>query len=891
MGVTAHWSGGAREWRRTGVTAHWSGGAREWRRMGVAAHGSGGAWEWRRTGVGAHGSGGAREWGRIGVAAHGSGGAWEWRRTGLAAHGSEEEASGVGTQGVRECASFSFAGTLSTAAALALLPRAPAAPLTRAARLLALVPAAAPVRFLPLIFRGPSPSIFLAHTLPPRTSRSAGGTNRPPSSSFAPMPPPLCLHSKKCEVELTASQLTAAQLTAAQLTAAQLTASQLTASQLTASQLTASQPSPPSPLSLPHFLSLPTLTAPDLRSGEQRYGFKEPQLSIVSIRAFAYSRPSIVSRPIDEDNSWSSNMAEPWLAAAAAVEAVKDRGSQWRVGRGSRQVGMGEKSETVENVCLLSRHPSPPANPFFPPVSFIYIPLSHPILNPPSSSLSIAPNNSIAPSGTTSPSLPHHPVFPSMLLSPSSPAQYFCPPVLSAPPPYLARAACSSRFALEAWRSTESGGQSGCVGWAEIIDDAWGGDYGGCVGCCPWVERVEWPGAVGKLDIGKRPAFFPYMDSPTNAPTKTPTCVPHPHLVDENFDAPTTLPSTSSLVILLPIHITESAPAYPTPTFAPWTPVLCRGRTVRPHSSTVEAADVAEVHERLQAKLGEAGLLGASWWCLRSDEQRKEEVHSDPISSPFLALHPRLPCAASWDHFAWVSQAPGANGRWAQRQGEGGASRGRSETQQVWEGVASGGGRGKEGGFNSSRGNAHAGGSGGANGGMGVSSTVLQEPPFSRSFGLLSTTVSSVSHICLTRQEHGEGGSAWVGNIGGAHEREFDHYEHARRHNSGATGGRRVDGAGRQGHPSMEGVRRPATRTGSTDMAEPPRSAHSGGGGGMVGSSVDCSHSISEVMGQRSLDSSGMRVCCREQGQRGSQTMGQLRQGGMGLAGIGALGA
>ncbi|CAI5960687.1 unnamed protein product [Closterium sp. NIES-65] len=167
--------------------------------MGVAAHGSGGAWEWRRTGVGAHGSGGAREWGRIGVAAHGSGGAWEWRRTGLAAHGSEEEASGVGTQGVRECASFSFAGTLSTAAALALLPRAPAAPLTRAARLLALVPAAAPVRFLPLIFRGPSPSIFLAHTLPPRTSRSAGGTNRPPSSSFAPMPPPLCLHSKKSD--------------------------------------------------------------------------------------------------------------------------------------------------------------------------------------------------------------------------------------------------------------------------------------------------------------------------------------------------------------------------------------------------------------------------------------------------------------------------------------------------------------------------------------------------------------------------------------------------------------------------------------------------------------------------------------------------------------------
>ncbi|CAI5991375.1 unnamed protein product [Closterium sp. NIES-64] len=61
-------------------------------------------------------------------------------------------------------------------------------------------------------------------------------------------------------------------------------------------------------------------------------------------------------------------------------------------------------------------------------------------------------------------------------------------------------------------------------------------------------------------------------------------------------------------------------------------PSLCRGRTVRPHSSTVEAADVADVRGRLQAKLGEAGLLGASWRGLRSDdEQRKEEVRSEGV--------------------------------------------------------------------------------------------------------------------------------------------------------------------------------------------------------------------------------------------------------------------
>ncbi|CAI7846485.1 unnamed protein product [Closterium sp. NIES-53] len=48
-------------------------------------------------------------------------------------------------------------------------------------------------------------------------------------------------------------------------------------------------------------------------------------------------------------------------------------------------------------------------------------------------------------------------------------------------------------------------------------------------------------------------------------------------------------------------------------------PSLCRTvRPLRPHSSTVEAADVAEVCERLQAKLGEAGLLGARWRCLSS---------------------------------------------------------------------------------------------------------------------------------------------------------------------------------------------------------------------------------------------------------------------------------
>ncbi|CAI5985810.1 unnamed protein product [Closterium sp. NIES-65] len=209
----------------------------------------------------------------------------------------------------------------------------------------------------------------------------------------------------------------------------------------------------------------------------------------------------------------------------------------------------------------------------------------------------------IAPSGTTSPSLPHHPVFPSMLLSPSSPAHIFAPLYSLHLPPTSARAACSSRFALEAWRlgwaeiiagawgvllsRPKSGGQSGCVGWAEIIDDAWGGDYGGCVGCCPWVERVEWPGAVGKLDIGKVRV------------TLDPLSTLNPHLLIPHLLLRHGLPS------------------------------LCRGRTVRPHSSTVEAADVAEVHERLQAKLGEAGLLGASWWCLRSDEQRKEEVHSE----------------------------------------------------------------------------------------------------------------------------------------------------------------------------------------------------------------------------------------------------------------------
>ncbi|CAI5960691.1 unnamed protein product [Closterium sp. NIES-65] len=48
--------------------------------------------------------------------------------------------------------------------------------------------------------------------------------------------------------------------------------------------------------------------------------------------------------------------------------------------------------------------------------------------------------------------------------------------------------------------------------------------------------------------------------------------------------------------------------------------------------STVEAADVADVRERLQAKLGQAGLLGASWRGLRSDdEQRKEEVRSEGV--------------------------------------------------------------------------------------------------------------------------------------------------------------------------------------------------------------------------------------------------------------------
>ncbi|CAI5514000.1 unnamed protein product [Closterium sp. Naga37s-1] len=493
-------------------------------------------------------------------------------------------------------------------------------------------------------------------------------------------------------------------------------------------------------------------------------------------------------------------MAEPWLAAAAAVEAVKDRGSQWRVGRGSRQVGMGEKSETVENVCLLSRHPSPPANPFFPPVSFIYIPLSHPILNPPSSSLSIAPTITpsalpslfhmflpttmpntprhpihlivpcpsshhamplptspharanclslsrilhlcppspphllphhltiaIAPSGTTSPSLPHHPIFPSMPLSPSSPAHIFAPLYSLHLPPTSARAARSSRFALEAWR---------------------------------------------------RPAFFPYMDSPTNAPTKTapPSFLTWTHRL-------TPLPHSLNPHLLIPHLLLRHG-----------LPSLCRGRTVRPHSSTVEAADVAEVRERLQAKLGEAGLLGASWRCLRSDEQRKEE----PISSPFLALHPRLPCAASWDHFALVSQAPGANGRWAQRQGEGGASRGRSETQQVWEGVASGGGQEREEGRGIQQ----------QQGGTRMRAAVVaQMVAWVCPAQLLSTTVSSVSHIRLTRQEHGEGGSAW----------------------------------------------------------NRPASAHSGGGGGMVGSSVDCSHSISEVMGQRSLDSSGSGVCCRD---------------------------
>ncbi|CAI5496615.1 unnamed protein product, partial [Closterium sp. Naga37s-1] len=61
-------------------------------------------------------------------------------------------------------------------------------------------------------------------------------------------------------------------------------------------------------------------------------------------------------------------------------------------------------------------------------------------------------------------------------------------------------------------------------------------------------------------------------------------------------------------------------------------PSLCRTvRPVRPHSSTVEAADVAEVCERLQAKLGEAGQGWASGcpvavFEVRSDVQRKEEA-------------------------------------------------------------------------------------------------------------------------------------------------------------------------------------------------------------------------------------------------------------------------
>ncbi|CAI5957137.1 unnamed protein product [Closterium sp. NIES-64] len=50
------------------------------------------------------------------------------------------------------------------------------------------------------------------------------------------------------------------------------------------------------------------------------------------------------------------------------------------------------------------------------------------------------------------------------------------------------------------------------------------------------------------------------------------------------------------------------------------------------------------------------------------------------------------------------------------------------------------------------------------------------------------------------------------------------------------------------------------------------RSAYNGGGGGMVGSSVECSHSISVVMGRHSLDSSGSGVMLQ-------RMTGQLWQG------------
>ncbi|CAI5965562.1 unnamed protein product [Closterium sp. NIES-64] len=122
---------------------------------------------------------------------------------------------------------------------------------------------------------------------------------------------------------------------------------------------------------------------------------------------------------------------------------------------------------------------------------------------------------------------------------------------------------------------------------------------------------------------------------------------------------------------------------------------------------------------------------------------------------------------------------------------------------------------GKKGDSTAAGGNTHAGGSGGANGGMGVSRSRLFPAPWDR---------------------------AQVGGLG-------------------AAGGRGVAGAGRQGHTGMDGVCVRARL-----VAADHRSAHNGGGGGMVGRAAAWIAVTASVWrsGGAALTAAAAAWCCRD---------------------------
>ncbi|CAI5959795.1 unnamed protein product [Closterium sp. NIES-65] len=322
-------------------------------------------------------------------------------------------------------------------------------------------------------------------------------------------------------------------------------------------------------------------------------------------------------------------------------------------------------------------------------------------------------------------------------------------PLISAPTSPLGTSGPQLCERLRCRERSRGGGEWGLLmGLAEAIEDVFGVEDGGAV--VRWIyrqpHRSEWRGVGIRVKVGQGDGEWGFVkgvggggglkgveggvaagaggghSSAPSFSTQTHRHTPQRAHRSALPGAIPSLPHTLSLRLSLPTPPSYDAPVPPTPS-----PHLLLPRHLLPHGlphthgtgallTQEEVAAMAELHGRLQAKLGEAWLLGSPWRFLRmagqreeeaklvggaagspvavfrSDEQREEEVRSGWVTPP-SAPCPLATCSSEGEG-EWAREVAAAAAlRWlaslgvdSGEEGEGGEGKGEDEGKDEGEG-------------------------------------------------------------------------------------------------------------------------------------------------------------------------------------------------------------